>query len=179
MFLEYSNISELNKIQTKRLVLRPFTTDDIKSSYEMNLDEEVSRYTRDGGKVSYEEIERRIKEDVLVDYRKHGFGRLVVGIKDGPSFIGFCGLKYLEDMNEVDLGYRFMSQYWGNGYATEAARACIEFGFQTLELNKIVAMVVKENFASIRVLEKSGMSYKKDIIEEGEWVRLYSILSPS
>lgn len=68
-------------------------------------------------------MERRIVENVPGDNEKHGFGRLVVELKGENKFIGFTGLKYLEDMNEVDPGYRFMKEYWGKGIAAEAGRA--------------------------------------------------------
>ncbi|MGB1102692.1 MAG: GNAT family N-acetyltransferase [Crocinitomicaceae bacterium] len=162
-------------IETERLLIRPFTLDDIPASYEMNLDAEVSKYTDDGGVVSLEEMERRIVEDVLGDYNKHGFGRLVVELKAEKKFIGFTGLKYLADLDEVDLGYRFMKKYWGKGYATESGKACLKFGFETLGLDKIIAMVLPENEGSIHVLEKLGFHYDKDIEEDGEMAKLFVI----
>ena len=72
-------------------------------------DERVSEYTADGGVQSYSEVERRIQEDVLGDYAKHGYGRFAVEEKSTGELIGFSGLKYLEDIDEVDLGYRFIS----------------------------------------------------------------------
>lgn len=162
-------------IETERLILRPFCLEDIASSYAMNLDAEVSQYTGDGGIVSRAEIERRIKEDVLGDYKKHGFGRLAVELKGENNFIGFAGLKYLEDMDAVDLGYRFMKQYWGKGIATEAGKACIQLGFQTLELKKMIAMVLPENLASIGVLKKLSFEFEKNIVEDGLIAELYSL----
>lgn len=162
-------------IETNRLILRPFTLDDIEDSYQMNLDSEVSKYTGDGGVVSRDEIVRRIMEDVLGDYEKYGFGRLAVELKESNKFIGFCGLKYLNDLKEVDLGYRYMSKYWGKGYATESAKACIEYGFKKLKLNKIIAMVLPENIASVKVLEKLNFTYEKDIIEDEQLVKIYRL----
>ena len=165
----------MKPIETERLILRPHTLDDVESSYEMNLDEQVSQYTGDGGVVSREEIERRIKEDVLGDYAKHGFGRFAVVEKSTGEFIGFAGLKYLEDLDEVDLGYRLISSKWVMGYATEASRACMHFAFNQLELERVVAMVLPENERSIRVLEKLGFGYERDIVEDGLSARLYSL----
>ena len=153
-------------IETERLLIRPFTMDDIEPAYQMNLDAEVSKYTGDGGVVSKEEIKRRIIEDVFGDYGKHGYGRLAVELKGENKFIGFTGLKYLEDMDEVDLG-------WGKGIATESAKACVDFGFETLGLNKIIAMVLPSNNSSIRVLEKLKFEYEKDIIEDNLLANIY------
>ncbi len=163
-------------LETKRLLIRPFTMDDIEASYQMNLDAEVNRYTGDGGVVSKAEIERRITEDVLGDYEKHGYGRLAVELKEEGQFIGFTGLKYLEDLKEVDLGYRFMRKYWGKGIATESARACIDLGFGRLNLKKIIAMTLPENKSSIRVLEKLNFAFDKQIIEDNQLVNIYSLL---
>ncbi len=163
-------------IETERLLIRPFKMEDIDPSYAMNLDAEVSRYTADGGVVSKKEIERRIVENVFGDYEKHGFGRLAVELKGENKFIGFTGLKYLEDMNEVDLGYRFMKEYWGKGIATESARACVNLGFETIGLSKIIAMVLPENRGSIRVIEKLNFEYEKDIIEDNQLAKIYSLI---
>ncbi|MDC1067647.1 GNAT family N-acetyltransferase [Candidatus Kapabacteria bacterium] len=162
-------------IETDRLLIRPFTLEDIEPSYEMNLDEEVSKYTGDGGVVSKKEIERRIVENVFGDYKKHGFGRLAVELKEENKFIGFTGLKYLEDLNEVDLGYRFMKEYWGRGIATESSIAVVKMGFNKLELKKLIAMVLPGNIGSIRVLEKLKFKYEKDIIEDKQLARIYSL----
>jgi RimJ/RimL family protein N-acetyltransferase len=162
-------------IETERLLIRPFTMDDIEPSYQMNLDAEVSRYTGDGGVVSRDEIHRRIVEHVFADYQKHGFGRLAVELKSEKKFIGFAGLKYLEDMDEVDLGYRFLSAYWGRGFATEAAKACVNLGFDKLGLERMIAMVLPENSASIHVLEKLHFKFEKEVIEDGMLARVYGL----
>jgi len=162
-------------IETERLLIRPFKLEDIEPAYVMDADPEVTRYTGDGGVVSKKEIERRIVENVFGDYEKYGFGRLAVELKSENKFIGFTGLKYLEDMDEVNLGYRFMKKYWGKGIATESAKACLNLAFETLELSKVIAMVLPENIGSIRVLEKLNFEYKKDIFEDNLKVKLYSL----
>jgi RimJ/RimL family protein N-acetyltransferase len=166
-------------IETKRLLIRPFKMEDIAPSYIMNLDADVSRYTGDGGVVSKKEMERRIIENVFGDYEKYGFGRLAVELKGENNFIGFTGLKYLPDMDEVDLGYRFMKEYWGQGIATESAKACVQLGFNKLGLKKIIAMVLPENTGSIRVLQKLNFKFEKEIIEDNQLAKVYSLLKKS
>ena len=163
-------------IETERLLIRPFKMEDIAPSYVMNLDAEVSKYTGDGGIVSEKEIERRIIENVFGDYEKYGFGRLAVELKGENKFIGFTGLKYLEDMDEVDLGYRFMKEYWGKGIATEAAKACVSLGFDSLGLKRMIAMVLPENTGSIRVLEKLNFIYEKEIVEDNQLAKIYALI---
>lgn len=162
-------------IETERLFLRPFLLEDIGPAYLMNLDVKVSQFTGDGGIVSKAETRRRIIDDVMGDYKKHGFGRLAVVWKENKEFIGFAGLKYLEDIQAVDLGYRLRSEYWGRGIATEAGKACLELGFSTLALEQIIAMILPANFRSQRVLEKLGMKFLEDRMEDGESVKVFEI----
>ena len=160
-------------LETKRLIIRKFTIDDVEDSYQMNLDPEITRYTNDGGVQTKEEIHHRIKNHVLADYNKYGYGRWAVDLKPENRFIGFCGLKFISELNEVEVGYRFLQDYWGLGIATEAATPVVHYGFEQLELNRIIGLVMPENIASIRVLEKLGFAYEKNIMEEGESIQCY------
>ncbi|MDA8896246.1 GNAT family N-acetyltransferase [Bacteroidia bacterium] len=154
------------QIETPRLLLRPFTLDDIKASYEMNLDQEISKYTGDGGVISYEEMEKRIKDVISGNYKKYGYGRFAVELKGVDAFIGFAGLKYLPEYGVTDLGYRFKKKYWGQGIATEAGKASIEYGFNCLNLSELKAYAMRENKASVHVLSKLGFIYEIDLTED-------------
>jgi len=77
------------------------------------------------------------------------------------QFVGWAGLAYLPEFDEIDLGYRFLPEYWGLGIATEASRAILNYGFDQLELKKIIAIAMKEHKASIRVMQKVGMEFDK------------------
>src|SRR5205823_10738173 len=81
--------------------------------------------------------------------------------KPTGEVIGFAGLKYLDDVNEVDLGYRFFKEHWGKGLATEASKPVVAYGFEVLRLHRIVGIADIENKASIRVLEKVGFRFEK------------------
>jgi RimJ/RimL family protein N-acetyltransferase len=87
----------------------------------------------------------------------------------------FAGLKYLDDLGEVDLGYRLMVAYWGRGLATEASLACVNYGFQTLELKRIIGLVAPQNHRSVRVLEKCGMAFERMIDSLGQQMAQYAI----
>ncbi|MFK8038719.1 MAG: GNAT family N-acetyltransferase [Crocinitomicaceae bacterium] len=169
--MDYPNLI----FETDRLLIRPFKLADIEPAYMMNLDAEVSLYTGDGGIVSKDETKRRIIEDVFGDYKKYGYGRLAVELKSEKKFIGFTGLKYLEDLKTVDLGFRFMKDYWGKGIATESAKACIDFGFNALHLNEIIAMVLPDNKGSVNVLKKLNFKYEKEFQEDNLMVNLYKL----
>jgi RimJ/RimL family protein N-acetyltransferase len=162
-------------IETERLWLRRFTLDDVDDSWEMNRQPEVRRYLPGEGGPSRQQVRRLIEENTLADYQKYGFGRLAIIHKADQRFIGFTGLKYLPDMDEVDVGYRLRREYWGRGLATEATRPAIAWGFQRLQLPRVIAMAMVGNKASIRVMQKLGMSYWKQIEEAGHAVVCYKL----
>ena len=144
----------------------------------MNLDPEVSRYTMDGGVVSREEIRDRIQNNVIGDYEKHGFGRYAVVYKSTSEFIGFAGLKYMDEFEDVDLGYRLVRQYWGKGIATEASRPCLDYGFGDLGLERIIALAHAENVASIRVMQKLNFKFEKNTEVDRHPVVRYALSRP-
>jgi len=97
-------------------------------------------------------------------------------LKSNHEFIGWCGLKYIKEANEIDLGYRFKENYWGKGYGYESAKATIDYGFNNLKLKRIVATVLPENIASWKIMEKCGMKYLGDIVDKDKWlVKKYEI----
>lgn len=152
-------------LQTNRLLLRELTPEDAQNMYLLNLDPEVIRYTGDGPFAS--EVEARLFLDNYDHYKKYGMGRWAVIRKSDEAFLGWCGLKYIPDFGEHDIGYRFFRRYWGLGYATESAKVCLEYGFDTLGLTTIVGRAMRDNLASIRVLEKIGLRFHGDFDFEG------------
>ncbi len=104
-----------------------------------------------------------------------GLGRWAVIHKTTDQILGWCGLKYNPDLNEYDLGFRFFKTYWGQGFATEASRACLDYGFQHLDLPAIVGRTMEQNAASICVLQKIGMHFSKCILEKGVAWQVYEI----
>ena len=116
-----------------------------------------------------------LRSHPLADYRKYGFGRWACVEKASGRVIGFAGLKHLEDLAEVDLGYRLLPAYWGLGLATEAGRAILDYGWTHLQLSQVIALVVPENVASMRVLEKLGLSFEKQFEYQGHELARYVI----
>ncbi len=90
---------------------------------------------------------------------RHGFGLCAVELRSGRETIGVAGLTHLDESPEIEVGYRFLKKHWGHGYATEAARASIAYGFEELGLDRIVAVTLPTNRASRRVMEKCGLSF--------------------
>ncbi len=147
--------------ETERLQLREIRVSDAPVMYELNLDPEVVQYTGDEPFASLEETEAFIKN--YPDYAKNGYGRWAVVRKEDGEVLGWCGLKFLAENQETDIGYRFFKKFWGMGYATEAARACLKYGFENLGLQTIVARAMHQNEASINVMKKLGMTYLKEV----------------
>lgn len=147
-------------LETERLLLREFQSSDAENMYLLNLNPEVIKYT---GDEAFSSIESALNFIENYDhYQKFGFGRWAVIVKETNKFIGWCGLKFSPDKNETDIGFRFFQECWNKGFATESATACLNFGFQTLKINRIIGRAMKENTGSIKVLEKIGMKYLTD-----------------
>jgi RimJ/RimL family protein N-acetyltransferase len=163
----------MNILKTNRLTLRQLTTDDAESFYLLNNDPEVLQFT--GDKPFADVAAARVFLEGYDQYQKYGVGRWAVIRKEDSVFLGWCGLKYTPETNEYDIGFRFFKHYWNKGYATEAAKACLDYGFTVLGLNVIIGRAMKENTASIKVLEKIGMAFYKDFdFEDNEGV-VYSV----
>jgi RimJ/RimL family protein N-acetyltransferase len=165
-------------IETDRLLLRTFTENDAPLLYELNLDPEVTRFTHDA-MTDLEHAEKVLHETILPQYALYNHGRWAVHLKPSLEFIGWSGLKFLPEGNEIDLGYRFMKKFWGKGYATEAAFSCLQYGFNKLNLQKIVGRALPGNLASIRVLEKCGMQYVCEEIVHGLLHKTYQATNPA
>jgi RimJ/RimL family protein N-acetyltransferase len=148
------------EIETTRLRLRAFTPDDLDDLFLIFGDEEVMRYISNGKPRSLEETGRGLLR-TIEGWQKRGFGLWAMTIKGSDRVIGYCGLIYLDDTPEIEIAYGLAKAHWAKGYATEAARATLEFGFEKLKLERIVAVVNPENIPSQRVLEKLGMTYVK------------------
>ncbi|MEH0153066.1 GNAT family N-acetyltransferase [Limibacter armeniacum] len=163
-------------IETERLLLREITFDDKEELLQLHSDPEVQKWTGEPVIESMKEIEKAI--DIRQNnYRQYGFGRLAAIQKDTSEFIGWVGLTYLQEFDKVDLGYRLKKKYWGMGFATEASKAIIDYGFNILNLDLIIAIALPENKASIRVMEKVGMIYDKqapydEMILDAIWYKL-------
>lgn len=164
-------------LETERLYLREITVEDAEQAYLLNSDVEVIKYTGDSSFESIEEAKQFLEK--YEHYQKYGFGRWAVILKSNDEFLGWCGLKYDEALNEYDIGFRFFKKHWNKGYATEAAKACIQLGFEKFKMPVILGRVMKENFASQRVLEKLGLQYYKNGTCGGEESLIYKIEKPS
>jgi [ribosomal protein S5]-alanine N-acetyltransferase len=159
--------------QSERLLFREFTLNDAELLYELNSDAEVTKYVHEPP--TTRESAREILKNIIMPQYERKLGRWAVHLKYTEEFIGWSGLKYLAEREEIDLGYRFKKQYWGNGYATEAAKTCISYAFEHLALHRVVAKAHIENLASLHVIEKCGMNFVKEDVIDGSPVKVYAL----
>lgn len=165
-------------LETPRLYMRKFELGDAPAMFELNNDPEVIRYTGDKAFQSVEESYNFLQN--YNPYATEGFGRWTCVLKDTGEILGWCGLRYQPDVQLVDLGYRFYKRFWGKGYATEASMVSLEHGFKDHHLDVIIARAMNENIASIRVMQKCGMTYWKETTcgDEQEPAVYYRIFNP-
>ena len=147
-------------IETARLLLRQWTDEDLHAFATMNADPRVMEHLpKILDRTESDAFAARIRE--LVDQR--GFGLWAVEIKDVARFAGFVGLHAPDFQTHftpcIEIGWRLAHEYWGQGYATEAAKASAEFALNDLQLEGIVAFTVPDNLRSRRVMERLGMTH--------------------
>jgi [ribosomal protein S5]-alanine N-acetyltransferase len=160
------------EVETERLVLRQFRAEDL-AAHRAAVDDDPA--------VTWAHVRLPLADslrrwaDRLDGWSRDGFGMWIAAERSSGRVVGHCGLQRLEDGDEVEVGYYFGQTAWGRGYATEAGRACLRFGFGDRNLSRIVAVVRLENRSSRRVLEKIGLRHERDGRFYGFDAALYGI----
>ncbi|HXB20341.1 MAG TPA: GNAT family N-acetyltransferase [Candidatus Solibacter sp.] len=149
-------------LETERLVLRPFTLNDVEAMQAVLGDPVAMEYypaplTREG-------VEGWIRKN-LARYEKDGYGKNAMVLKKSGEVIGDCGcsVQLVEERDQIEIGYNVRRSLWGRGYATEAARACMDYAFHQLGAQRVISMIRPENLSSRRVAEKNGLVCEKVI----------------
>ncbi|HHY77547.1 MAG TPA: GNAT family N-acetyltransferase, partial [Clostridiales bacterium] len=153
---------ENNELETDRLYMRRFRTNDLDVFSQILGQDEVGQWLPRGRGYTKDEVEKFL-DNVAKHWQEKGYGIWAVIEKESGKIIGHCGLNYVKQNDEVEVLYGFGKEYWGLGYATEAAKAALSFGFEKIGLDRIVAFAKIDNIASRRVIEKIGLKYIKDI----------------
>jgi ribosomal-protein-alanine N-acetyltransferase len=164
----------MSEIETARLRMRKFTPNDLNRLFAIRSDPDVMNYIGSGRPNSLEEVRATLNR-FLAHWDQHGFGRWGMEYQETSELIGWCGLSYLEDTGEVEIGYGIAKAYWGKGLASEAASASIKFGFEELGLDRIVAVAWPDNASSRRIMDKLGMKYVKVTSNYGPEMVYYAI----
>lgn len=148
-------------IETERLSLRPFTKNDLEAEFKLLGDPDtMSFYPRP---YTREEVAKIIEKNIR-SYKSDGYGLFAILDKSSGEYIGDCGItvQIIDDEEELEVGYRIAKPFWGHGYAPEAARAMVEYGFNTLGLNKLCSYMAADHHQSRRTAEKAGMTLQKE-----------------
>jgi [ribosomal protein S5]-alanine N-acetyltransferase len=165
------------ELETERLTLRRFEFDDAPFVVDLLNQPSFIRNIGDRGVRNVGDAHRYLREGPMAMYEKHGFGLWRASRRSDGVFVGMCGLLKRDILPDVDVGYAFLPDHWGQGYAFEAANATVRLGASRFGLTRIIGVVSDHNTASIRVLEKVGMGFERMYpMHPGEpEVRLYSM----
>ncbi|NET35808.1 MAG: GNAT family N-acetyltransferase [Cyanothece sp. SIO1E1] len=160
-------------VETQRLILREFQLEDWQELAPILADPRVMKFSPTGV-LSILQTQQKINS-FISSYEKFGFGKWAVIFKESHKLIGYCGIavEQIDNRDEKEIGYRLDSRFWGQGLATEAATAALQYGFEQLQLPYILGIVEPANTASVRVLEKLGMQYKRETIFHGLKMDMY------
>lgn len=164
-------------LETERLVLRELCSDD--AGFILRLVNEPAwlRFIGDKGIKTLEDARSYILKGPVEMYARHGFGLWLVELKEGSIAVGICGLIKRESLEDIDLGFAFIPDYWRRGYAFESAKAVMVYGKEKLRLKRIVAVMSPDNYASGRLLEKLGFHFERMVrlSDDAPEVKLYAV----
>jgi RimJ/RimL family protein N-acetyltransferase len=157
----------LAEIDTGRLILRRFTLEDCDAFFRLGSDPEIIRYAQSEPLRSLAAAREAMHRLPLHDYATHGYGRFACVWKATGAVVGFSGVKFVPEIDDNELGYRFFPEYWGMGLATEAGRASVAFARDALRLKRLVGLVHPDNVASAQVLGKLGFALERQVAYPG------------
>jgi RimJ/RimL family protein N-acetyltransferase len=161
-------LATLPELETPRLTLRRLNFDDAPFLVRLLNEPSFLENIGDRGVRNIEDAHRYLRDGPMAMYDRYGFGLWHTARKDGVP-VGMCGLLKRDILPDVDVGYAFFPEFWGQGYALEAAAATVRHGAQKFGLTRVVGVVSEGNAGSIRVLEKLGMSFERMFsMREGE-----------
>ena len=164
----------MNIVETPRLSLREMDGGDAPFILRLLNEDGFLKFIGDKGVRSIADACDYISKGPVHSYRQHGFGLYLTSLKDGTP-IGMCGLVKRDTLPDVDLGFAFAEQYWSRGYASESAGAVLRHGYETLRLERIVAITAVDNRGSMAVLERIGLHLggRVKMAEDGPQLNLY------
>ena len=164
-------------LETERLIIKPPQLSDYENLHHLHSDPQIMKYFKvNSATESLESLQKAIAH-----FEKYGYSHGLVYKKETFEFVGRGGLihaLYDETQDDIELGYSFLQEHWGQGYATELATALVQWGFTQLSINKIVAHTSFANLASTHVLDKIGMHYVKPSLYINMETAEYEIYRP-
>ncbi len=162
-------------LETERLVLRRLKVEDAEFVLGLLNEPSFVRFIGDRGVRTIADAREYIVKGSIDSYERRGFGMYLTELKEDLTPLGICGLLQRKSLQDVDLGFAFMPQFWARGYAYESASAVMAYGKTALGLSRIVAVTSPNNHRSIRVLERLGMRFEQMVrlCEDGPELELY------
>jgi RimJ/RimL family protein N-acetyltransferase len=179
-WLPMREASKSRALETPRLILRRFTLDDAPFILELVNDPAWLEHIGDRNVRTLEDARAYLTKGTLAMYEREGFGMLAVTLKDSAELVGTCGLIKRDGLEDIDIGFAFLPQYRGQGFALESAEAVLDHGINVLGLKRIVAIVSRANHRSIRILEKIGLRFERMVRlpGDGDEIELYGLSRP-
>ncbi len=153
-------------IQTERLLLRQFTLTDTPFIIELLNTEGWIKYIGNRNVKTAEQARQYLNNGPIKSYADNGFGLYMVALQNSQIPIGMCGLIKRDYLSHPDIGYAFLPQYTGQGYAFEAAKTVLQHAFNRLQMEKIFAITLAANAPSVKLLQKLGMQYNGAFTDE-------------
>ncbi|UHA75137.1 GNAT family N-acetyltransferase [Paenibacillus sp. 481] len=150
----------MNIIETERLIIRELTTDDAEFIVELLNTPSWLQYIGDKGVRTIADAHGYILNGPVEMYARLGFGLYLTELKENGTPIGICGLIKRDTLDDTDIGYAFLPEYWGQGYAYEAGSATIDYGTNVLGLSRILGITSPDNYRSANLLKKLGMQFE-------------------
>lgn len=170
-------MSSTAQIRTERLILKPVTLDDAAFILELQNMPKWLKYIGDRNLRVVEDAELYIKAKMLTHFKQYGYGNYVICDKETGAKMGTCGMFHRPGLEVVDIGFALLPPYEGKGFASEAATALLNIAKSSFELEKVSAIVLPENEASVRLIKMLGFNYVKKVQLPGDedWLDYYEI----
>ncbi|MEN8143774.1 MAG: GNAT family N-acetyltransferase [Gemmatimonadota bacterium] len=164
-------------LETERLILSRLSLEDAEFILRLLNEPSFLENIGDKGVRTSEDAREYLLSEPIASYERFGFGLFLTAERETGTPVGMCGLLKRDSLDDPDIGFAFIPECWGKGFATESAGAVLAYGQSTLDLARIVAIVSPSNHPSIRVLEKIGLRYEKRVrlAEDGAAISLYGI----
>ena len=153
-------------LETERLLLRPFTTDDVPFILTLLNEPSFLQYIGDKKVRNLDDARQYLSNGPIASYERNGFGLGLVELKETQTPIGMCGLLKRDELPDPDIGFAFLPDFWNKGFAFEAAAAVMKDAQERLKLGRILAIVNPDNYPSMKLLERLGLNFER-MLDQG------------
>jgi [ribosomal protein S5]-alanine N-acetyltransferase len=163
-------------LQIDEFTMRPIQAFDFDALAAIWADPKVTRFLPSRGVPLSRENTEKALMSFVEHWKNRGYGIWAIAKNASLEIVGYCGLRYLDELNEVEVLYGLSKAYWGKGIATQATKAAISYGFNVANLDRVIAMVLPDNQASIKVIQKADLHYEKQIYMFDLNILYYSVV---